>query len=130
MAAHGTVTVYVYTSDAQIPLEGAAVTITRRLPDGAQELLGLRLTNFDGYTEPVDVQTPPAEQSQSFHAGDAPFASVDLRVQLLHYGSVLVQNAQVFAGQQTLQEMMLVPTPTLPESYTRLQVFDVSAQEL
>ena len=38
MAAHGTVTVYVYTSDAQIPLEGAAVTITRRLPDGAQEL--------------------------------------------------------------------------------------------
>ena len=58
MAAHGTVTVYVYTSDAQIPLEGAAVTITRRLPDGAQELLGLRLTNFDGYTASTSRRLP------------------------------------------------------------------------
>ena len=130
MQEYGTVTAQIVTSAAQIPIPGATLTITRELPDGRQELLAVRMTNYDGFTEPFDVPTPPASDSQTRQTAEVPYALVDLRTERTGYGRVLVRGAQVFSGVQTLQQIVLIPTPTLPENYAETQEFDIPAQEL
>ena len=110
------------TSTAQIPVQGAAITITQTLPDGTQQLLAVRISNYDGFTEPFDSQTRQTEE--------IPYATVDLRSERVGYDRVLVRGAQVFPGTQTLQRMTLIPTPTLPDSYTQTQEFDIPPQTL
>ena len=130
MQEYGTVTAQIVTSAAQIPIPGATLTITQELPDGRQELLAVRMTNYDGFTEPFDVPTPPASDSQTRQTAEVPYALVDLRTERTGYGRVLVRGAQVFSGVQTLQQLVLIPTPTLPENYAETQEFDIPAQEL
>ena len=77
MQEYGSIIAQIVTSAAQIPVAGATLTISRKLPDG-----------------------------------------------------VLVRGAQVFSGVQTLQQLVLIPTPTLPENYAETQEFDIPAQEL
>ena len=39
-----------------------------------------------------------------------------------------IHNAQVFPGVRTLQQIVLIPTPTLPDSYVQTQEFDIPSQ--
>ena len=41
-----------------------------------------------------------------------------------------MDNAQVFAGVITLQPLELIPLPTFPEQYDRVEYFDVPPQNL
>ena len=45
------------------------------------------------------------------------------------YDRVFIHNAQVFPGVRTLQQLVLIPTPTLPKSYAQTQEFDIPAQD-
>lgn len=130
MQAYGTVVAQIVTSNAQIPVQGATLTITKELPDGRQELLAVRLSNYDGFTEPFTVETPPASDSENRQTAEVPYTSLTLRSDRAGYGRVVVHGAQVFAGTQTLQQMVLIPTPTLPESYSDTQQIDIPPQEL
>lgn len=127
---YGTVVAQIVTSTAQIPVQGAAITITQSLPDGTQQLLAVRISNYDGFTEPFDVPTPPLSDSQTRQTEEVPYATVDLRSERVGYDRVLVRGAQVLPGTQTLQRMTLIPTPTLPDSYTQTQEFDIPPQTL
>ena len=128
MQEYGSIIAQIVTSAAQIPIPDATLTITRELPDGRQELLAVRMTNYDGFTEPFDVPTPPASDSQTRQTAEVPYALVDLRTERTGYGRVLVRGAQVFSGVQTLQQLVLIPTPTLPDSYAQTQEFDIPSQ--
>ena len=120
MQEYGTVTAQIVTSAAQIPIPGATLTITQELPDG--------MTNYDGFTEPFDVPTPPASDSQTRQTAEMPYALVDLRGERAGYDRVFIHNAQIFPGIQTLQQIVLIPTPTLPDSYAQTQEFDIPSQ--
>ena len=85
---------------------------------------------LNGFTEPFELPTPPASDSQTRQTAEVPYALVDLRTERTGYGRVLVRGAQVFSGVQTLQQLVLIPTPTLPENYAETQEFDIPAQEL
>ena len=131
MDSQGTVVVRLSTSSARIPLQGASVTITRRLADGTQELLAVRVTNFDGLTEPVAIETPPMAESRSYQAASAvPYAVVDIRAERAGFDRILVKDAQVFANTETRQELSLIPTPALPSSFDRTETFVVPPQSL
>ena len=121
MQEYGTVTAQIVTSAAQIPIPGATLTIR-------QELLAVRMTNYDGFTEPFDVPTPPASDSQTRQTAEMPYALVDLRGERAGYDRVFIHNAQIFPGIQTLQQIVLIPTPTLPDSYAQTQEFDIPSQ--
>ena len=123
MQEYGSIIAQIVTSAAQIPVAGATLTISRELPDGRQELLAVRMSDYDGFTE-------PASDSQTRQTAEVPYALVDLRTERTGYGRVLVRGAQVFSGVQTLQQLVLIPTPTLPENYAETQEFDIPAQEL
>ena len=74
MDAQGTVVVRLSTSSARIPLQGATVTITKRLPGSKTQLLAVRVTNFDGLTDPVAIETPPMAESRSYQNTSVPYA--------------------------------------------------------
>ena len=61
MSDFGTITARVFTSSSMLPIEGAAVLFYRKNTAGENELLGMRVTDFDGYTDPLSVQTPDAD---------------------------------------------------------------------
>ena len=128
MDSQGTVVVRLSTSSALIPLQGATVTITKTRPDGTQELLAVRVTNFDGLTAPVMVETPP--MAESYQNTSIPYAVVDIRVERTGFDRVLVKNAQVFPNTETRQELSLIPTPDLPSSFDRTETFVVPPQSL
>ena len=130
MDSQGTVVVRLSTSSALIPLQGATVTITKTRPDGTQELLAVRVTNFDGLTAPVMVEPPPMAESQSYQNTSIPYAVVDIRVERTGFDRVLVKNAQVFSNTETRQELSLIPTPDLPSSFDRTETFVVPPQSL
>lgn len=129
MQAQGTVVVRLFTSAAQIPLQGATVTITKRLPGGGTKLLAVRVTNFDGFTDPVSIDTPPMAESQSYQAGLVPYAVVDIRVERTGFDRVIIENAQVFPDTQTRQEVALIPTPENPGAFDRTETFLVPPQD-
>lgn len=130
MDSQGTVVVRLSTSSALIPLQGATVTITKTRPDGTQELLAVRVTNFDGLTARVMVETPPMAESRSYQNTSIPYAVVDIRVERTGFDRVLVKNAQVFSNTETRQELSLIPTPDLPSSFDRTETFVVPPQSL
>ena len=130
MDAQGTVVVRLSTSSALIPLQGATVTITKRLPDGGTKLLAVRVTNFDGLTDPVAVDTPPMAQSQSYQALTTPYSVVDIRIEREGFDRIIVQNAQVFPNTETRQELSMIPTPNLPSSFDRTETFVIPPQNL
>ena len=55
---------------------------------------------------------------------------MDIEAEAVGYGRIFIRNAQIFADRQTVQPLRLIPTPSLPESYTRTQIVDVTPQDL
>ena len=63
MASIGTIIFRVYTSNAQIPVEGATVVV--RQQDDPGNLLGIRITDESGQTEPLSIATPDTALGQT-----------------------------------------------------------------
>lgn len=129
MSSQGTLLARVYTSNAMLPVKGAAVTVTRRGRTQKPELLALRLTNVDGVTEAISIPTPDQRGVTPQETGQ-PFTLVDIAVHQTGYDRILVEDVPVFSGVQTVQELMLVPTPRLPQQYDRTETVVVTEPEL
>ena len=126
----GSVVARVYTSDAKIPVQGATVIFTKIAEDGQRELLAVRLTNFDGYTDPIFVDAPPLAASQNYTPGSDAYSIINITAEDNNYGRILVRNAQIFPDTETVQEFMLVPSPMLPEQFGQTEVFIIPPQTL
>ena len=126
----GSVFARVYTSDAKIPVQGATVIFTKIAEDGQRELLAVRLTNYDGYTDPIMVDAPPLADSQNYSPDVQAYAVINITAEEASYGRILVRNAQVFSDTETVQEFMLIPSPMLPEQYAQTEVFSIPPQNL
>ncbi len=128
MAENGYLAVRVYTSQAQLPIEGATVTVTRPTPNGTK-LLATRITDRSGNIAPVAIETPDREES--LQAGiRIPFASVDITADYPGYERILVENAQIFSGVLSQQNLELIPIEERPEVFNMTEVFQVTSQEL
>lgn len=120
MESFGTILTRVYTSRAQIPVQGATVAFTQRGQEGRHVLLAVRITDANGRTSPVRAATPSASASESPGTAD-PFAVCDIWAESPGYELLVVENVQIFPNTQTLQELELIPLPEhtdalLPES--------------
>jgi len=107
MESYGTITVYVYTSDARLPVEGAKIVIVQ-----GDEILATAYTDRSGYITPVTVSAPAAGQSQSPNQS-APFSTV--RIQITHpdYETEKISGVQVFPDTVTVQSVRLIPANPL-----------------
>lgn len=128
MTENGTLTVRTYTSSAQLPIEGAVVTVTQPTDNGTR-LLASRITDRSGTIEPISIAAPDRSLSLSAGAGE-PFTQVDITVDFPDYERILVENAQIFSGVVTQQELELIPIEERPNVWNMTEVFQVTAQPL
>ncbi|MBQ3065930.1 MAG: spore cortex-lytic protein [Clostridia bacterium] len=128
MAENGYLTVRTYTSDAELPIEGASVIVTQRTPNGTR-LLASRITDRSGNISPIEIAAPNRSESQQ-SGNTSPFSEVDISVDYPNYERILVENAQIFPGVVTQQNLKLIPIEERPEVWNLTEVFQVTAQSL
>lgn len=127
MSTTGYIQVHAYTSKARIPLQGAAVTITK--PDGSA--IAMRLTNRSGTLDsPIEIVVPDRSASQTPNTGIVPFTDVNLYARLENFETIEIENLQVFAGTLTVQDLPMIPLSELPDSWNKLEIFNTPPQNL
>lgn len=128
MPTNGYLSVRVFTSAAQLPLEGVTVTVTQPMQNGSR-LLATRITDESGLIEPIAIPAP--DRAQSLQAGAvAPFTDVNITADHPDFERVLVENAQIFADVQTQQEISLLPYEERPAAWNVTETFLVTPQAL
>ena len=116
LSAIGYIQVHVYTGNAKIPLQGAAVTIT----DPAGSAIAMRLTNRSGkLDQPVEVDVPDISAGQQPNTGIIPFTSVNLIAHLEDYEQIRIERLQVFPNTETTQNLEMIPLSELPEKWNQ-----------
>lgn len=129
MASSGTILARVYTSRAQIPVQGATVAFTQKGAGTRHKLLAVRITDESGKTSPVVLETPDSATGQD-PGGVTPFALCDVWVQSQGYELLLVEDVQVFPNTATVQDAMLIPLSEQAPPSARGEVFQVTTQDL
>ncbi len=126
MSASGSIQVHAYASNAQIPLEDVTITVTAT--DGTA--IAMRLTDRSGRILPIEVPTPPLNESQSPGSMQAPFTSVNLHARLRGYEQIQIDHLQVFDNTVTVQDLEMIPLSELPAQWDQSELFDIPPQNL
>ena len=133
MQATGTLSVRVYTSQAQIPLEGATVVVAAPGEEGKWKLLSLQNTDSSGMIRPVAIDAPALGESTSpdgLPGNGAPFALCDVWAEQPGYAMLQIENVQIFPGVETMQDMELIPLPQGLCGLQQRDERDIPAQDL
>lgn len=109
MTQTGTLTVRVFTSRAQFPVEGATVAVTQRGRNGKHRILSVQETDRDGATRPITIPTPEVGESTRPNGGTIPFARCDIWVEHEGYELAVIEDVQIFPGEVSLQQVELEP---------------------
>lgn len=123
----GYIQVHAYTSNARIPLQGVAVTIT----DLNGSAIAMRLTNRSGTLDtPVAVTVPDRSASQTPNTGIIPYTDINLYARLENFETIEIENLQVFADILTVQDLAMIPLSELPNSFNQTEIFNTPPQNL
>ena len=123
----GYIQTHAYASDARIPLQGVAVTIT----DTDGSAIAMRLTNRSGLLDaPIPITVPDLSAGLSPDTGVTPFTAVNLYARLNAYETIEVENLQVFPNTVTLQNLEMIPLAELPESWNKAEILNTPPQNL
>ncbi|MBQ6430509.1 MAG: spore cortex-lytic protein [Oscillospiraceae bacterium] len=128
MTGTGYLTVRISTSDAELPIQDATVTVTQNTSGGVK-LLAVRITDRSGVVPNIAIGTPDLNESLS-PGGPIPYALVDVTVDRPGYDRALIENVQLFPGIQSQQDISLVPQSRTPEVFNMTDVVDITAQDL
>lgn len=110
MSQTGSLRIRVFTSRAQLPIEGATVVVSGPVKDGRREVLAILRTDESGLTAAIPLDTPDRDLSQN-PGNIAPFASFTVVVEHPDYYLAVFEQLQVFSGVETVQDVMLDPLP-------------------
>lgn len=105
----GYLTVRVSTAGGAIPLEDASVNVRGASVDDSSIIYSL-LTNSDGLTKTVSLDAPPRSASQTAQDQTPPYAVYNVDVYARGYAPAFFHNVPVFAGINSVQPAMLVPS--------------------
>ncbi len=127
MSATGYIQVHAYVSNAQQPVEDAAIAITDK--DGSA--IALRLTNRSGILEePIALEVPDLSAGQSPNTGILPYSVVNLYARAPDYEEIIIENLQVFPDTVTNQNLELIPLSEYPDSWNLSETFETETQNL
>lgn len=127
LSAIGYIQVHAYTSNARIPLQGAAVTVT----DPGGSAIAMRLTNRSGSLDiPIAIQVPDTSASQTPNTGVIPYTDVNLYARLENFETIEIENLQVFPNTLTVQDLAMIPLAELPDSWNKTEIFNTPPQNL
>lgn len=126
MQATGYLQVAAFSSQAQIPVKGALISVF----DLNGALLAVRITDESGLITPIEVEVPPMSESLDPEFQGKPFTQVNLRAYKADYELLEVNCVQVFPGTVSVQNLMFVPLSEFPSSYDKLERFEIPPQNL
>lgn len=129
MAPSGSILSYAFTSAGRIPLSDVVIRILQKTPEGAEDLVSVQMTDRDGKTTMVSVDTPALAGSQS-PGTERPFSSVTMTAEIPGYEHIRVENVQVFPNTQTVQYFQMIPLNANPEILTPEELFTIPPQNL
>ncbi len=129
MASQGSLTVNTYLSGQTVPVFGAVVTVTKREGD-KDTLLGVRITDVNGRTPELLIDTPDVDLSLSPQDGAVPFTSVDVRVDHPSVYTVITRNVQIFPGKLSIENVELIPLSDDLNDNNKEEIIDITPQEL
>ena len=132
MESTGRLSVRVYTSNAQLPLEGATVVVTGQGTGGKRQLLSVQTTDSSGKIRPVTIQTPELwESTQPRREGaPVPYAVCSVWAEAPGYAMLQVDGVQIFPGVETVQNMMMLPLVRGESSLDHHSVREIPTQSL
>ena len=133
MSDTGILEVRVFTSQAELPIEGAAVIVTRKSQDGKRELLSIQITDSSGLVSPVEIPAPPPGDSTAplpDGSGERPCTLCSVWAEREGYAMLQVEGVQIFPGVRTLQKMKLLPLSPGQSSLQQRETRDISSQLL
>lgn len=126
LSATGYIQVHAFASNARLPLENVAITITAA--DGTA--IAMRLTNRSGTIVPIPIPVPDKWESQSPDPPEQPFTNVNLYAHLQGYEQIEADNIQVFADVTTNQNLEMIPLSEFPEQWNQTVIFNTPPQNL
>ncbi len=127
LSSIGYIQVHAYASNAQIPLENVAVSIT----DPKGSAIAMRLTNRSGQLDiPIPITVPDLSASLSPNTGVIPYTTVNLFAKLSDYEEIEANNIQIFADTITNQNLEMIPLSELPEYWNQVEIFNTPKQNL
>lgn len=110
MPQTGSLIVRVFTSQAQLPIQGATVIISSRAEDDRHKVYSIQATDSSGATKPFQLEAPDLSLSET-PGGSAPFSNYSLVVEHPEYYLATFEKLQVFPGVETVQNVPLTPLP-------------------
>lgn len=121
MANTGRLSVRVYATQAEVPIEGATVVVTCRNGTGKNDLISVQATDSSGMIRPVEVSTPGAYESTGpVETGqERSFTMCTVWAEHPGYATLQVSGVQLFPGVETVQEMELIPLAEGQDSLQR-----------
>ena len=128
MASTGTIIFNVFTSDARIPIEGATVLLRRQ--EAPRELLGIRITNESGKTDPIVVMTRDVSLGQVPESTVKPWIGCTAIIEHPGYERVIINGIQIFPGIVTMQSVQLLPLQELDADMNGEENLNITPQPL
>ena len=130
MAPHGDIISYAYTSAGRIPLSEVVIQVLQTDEEtGVEDLLSVRITDRNGKTTAVAVETPPISDSLTPGNGK-PFSTVTMTAEMPGYELIRVENVQIFPDVQTIQNFRMIPLTANPDIITQEELFIIPPQNL
>ena len=125
----GSLLVRTYIADMLIPIRDVRVTVTENNGNG-EEIIAFRLTDENGKTEIIEIDTPDMELSLDQNNTLKPFTSVNIRVEKEGFIIFIIKNVQVFANRLSEQNIEMIPLPEKSEYDEFSNTFTVTPQNL
>lgn len=110
MSEKGGLIIRTYASDMLIPIAGSAVTVSRN-NNGTDELIAFRITDENGKTDVIEIDTPDKSLSMTDGSNVKPFTSVNVTVKKTGYDITIINDVQIFSGMLSEQNVEMVPLP-------------------
>lgn len=125
----GSLLVRTYIANMLIPIRDVRVTVTENNGNG-EEILAFRLTDENGKTEIIEIDTPDMELSLDQNNTIKPFTSVNIKVEKEGFVIFVIRNVQIFANRLSEQNIEMIPLPEKSEYDEFNNTYIVTPQNL
>lgn len=130
MSQKGRLVVSTFLAGETIPVPDALVTVTQKNKD-KNILVGIRKTDSNGKTTPIEIETPDVEYSLTpDNNGVIPFSSVDVRVDHPATYTQITENVQIFPNEISVENVSLIPLKDNVKEDEREEITIITPQEL
>ncbi len=108
-SSEGQLLVTVQTARGSFPVSEATVIVYRNR-NGSGTVENFQLTDASGKTPSITLAAPPKADAQA-PSGNLPFADYNITVRHPLYYTAVIDDVQVFGGEQTILTVDLIPLP-------------------